>query len=227
VSTTSLEVSPWCTHAPAGRPTDSWTTSTNAATSWSVTRSRSSTAAGVTEARRRIASASAGGITPSFAPASPARSSTSSHVASRASSVNSSAISGRAYRGITRAPFPLILRPPPRCPAGTASPAPRGGRGRARRLLPPSLPARPPDAPPVLHPRPRDAGGGLVGALPRLGEGRRDRGHVEHAPTCGHDPALGLLGTGVKHRHSGHLLGGVDTLDDVAPPRARLGALRA
>ncbi len=76
----------------------SWTTSTKAATSWSVTRSRSLTAAtssGVTlGARARTAAAAARGMVPTSAHPSTASSSTSSHISRRASSVNSAAISG-------------------------------------------------------------------------------------------------------------------------------------
>ena len=81
VSTTSLEVRPWCTQAPSGRPTRSWTTSTKAATSCSVVRSRSSMAATSKPPRSRIAVAASGGTTPSLAWASTASSSTSSQVA--------------------------------------------------------------------------------------------------------------------------------------------------
>jgi hypothetical protein len=74
-------------------------TSTNAATSWSVTRSRSETAAtnaGVTSgARSRMALASSSGTTPRDASASATSTSTSSHRPRRASSVNSAAIAGR------------------------------------------------------------------------------------------------------------------------------------
>jgi hypothetical protein len=98
VSTTSLEVSPWCTHLPAGGPIAVWTTSTNAATSWSVTRSRSFTAAtkalSIVGARSRTAFASSSGTTPSAAHASVASTSTSSHTPRRDSSVKSAAISG-------------------------------------------------------------------------------------------------------------------------------------
>ena len=76
----------------------SCTTSTKAATSWSVTRSRSSTAAtkpsSTLGARTRQASASAAGTTPSCAHASVASSSISSQRPMRAWSVNSPAISG-------------------------------------------------------------------------------------------------------------------------------------
>src|SRR5580704_16687565 len=58
-------------------------------------------------ARSRTAAASAAGTTPSFAQASTARTSTSSQVAYRASSVNSRAIGSSAYRGI-KAGFLLV-----------------------------------------------------------------------------------------------------------------------
>src|SRR4051812_6720654 len=81
-----------------------WTTSTNAARSWSVTFSRSWTAvtnSGVTAgARSRTALASSSGTTPSDAHASTASTSTSSHRASRAWSVNKSDIGDSEYRSI-------------------------------------------------------------------------------------------------------------------------------
>ena len=55
---------------------------TNAAMSWSVTRSRSRTASAVKEARSRIAAASSLGTTPCSASASTTASSTCSHVSS-------------------------------------------------------------------------------------------------------------------------------------------------
>jgi hypothetical protein len=94
VSSTSDDVSPWCTQRPAS-PTDSATTSTKAATSWSVIFSRSLTASTVNEARSRITSASAGGTTPCSASASTAASSTCSQASSLRRSVHTAPISGR------------------------------------------------------------------------------------------------------------------------------------
>ena len=83
---------------PAGAPMRSCTTSTNAATSWSVTFSRSSTSATKTSstvgALARQVAASSCGTTPTAACASVARSSTSSHMEKRAASLNSAAMSG-------------------------------------------------------------------------------------------------------------------------------------
>ena len=80
------------------------TTSTKAATSWSVTFSRSRTAStspGVTAgARSRTALASSSATTPSDAQASTASTSTSSQRARRAWSVNKPDIGGSAYRSI-------------------------------------------------------------------------------------------------------------------------------
>jgi len=64
-------------------PTDCATTSTKAATSWSVTFSRSATASTVKEALDRAASAAAAGTTPSSAQASVAANGTVSPIASR------------------------------------------------------------------------------------------------------------------------------------------------
>jgi hypothetical protein len=61
-----------------------------------VTFSRSSISATVNDARARIARAASSGTTPRVAQASTARISTSSHTEKRASSENSSAISGSA-----------------------------------------------------------------------------------------------------------------------------------
>jgi hypothetical protein len=94
VSSTSDEVSPWCTQRPAS-PTDPATTSTNAATSWSVTFSRSFTASTVNEARSRISAASSDDTTPSCSSASIAASSTSSQVSSFRCSDQTAPISGR------------------------------------------------------------------------------------------------------------------------------------
>ena len=77
-----------------GSPIDVATTSTKAATSWRVTRSRSFTASTVNDARSRHARASASGITPSSDHASTARSSISSQFAIRVWSDHTSAISG-------------------------------------------------------------------------------------------------------------------------------------
>ena len=76
-------------------PTDSATTSTNAATSWSVTFSRSLTASTVKVARSRIAAASSAGTTPRSASASITASSTSSQVSSLRCSDQTAPISGR------------------------------------------------------------------------------------------------------------------------------------
>ena len=98
VSTTSEEVSPKWMYEPAGAPMRSWTTSTKAATSWSVTFSRSSTSCTKTSstvgALARQVAASSAGTTPSAAWASVASSSTSSHMAKRAVSLKSAAMSG-------------------------------------------------------------------------------------------------------------------------------------
>src|SRR5262245_36841007 len=83
----------------------SWTTSTKAATSWSVTRSRSAHAAtnvsSTTGASARARAASSVGTAPSAAHASVASSSISSQRPSRAVSPKMAAISGREYRPIT------------------------------------------------------------------------------------------------------------------------------
>ena len=100
VSRTSEEVSPKWTQRPSG-PIDAATTSTNAAMSWCVMRSRSSTSSTVNAARSRTAAASWGGMRPSSAQASTARISISSQFAIRASSDQTAAISGRLYLGIT------------------------------------------------------------------------------------------------------------------------------
>ena len=100
VSTTSEEVSPKWMCEPAGAPMRSWTTSTKAATSWSVIFSRSSTSATKTSstvgALARQVAASSAGTTPRAACASVARSSTSSHSEKRAVSLNSAAMSAGA-----------------------------------------------------------------------------------------------------------------------------------
>ena len=99
VSTTSDDVSPKWIHEPAGGPMRSCTTSTNAATSWSVVRSRSATAAtkasSTTGARSRHATASAAGTMPRTACASVASSSTSSQRRKRVVSLHTATISGR------------------------------------------------------------------------------------------------------------------------------------
>jgi len=81
VSTTSELVSPWCSQAPSGMPMAACDTSTNAATSWSVVRSRSATAAtnaaSTLGARARHAAAAARGTVPMSACASTASSSIS------------------------------------------------------------------------------------------------------------------------------------------------------
>jgi hypothetical protein len=93
VSSTSDDVSPWWIHRPSS-PTDAATTSTNAATSWRVTRSRSRTASTSNDARSRHARASSFGTTPTAAHASTAASSTSSQFAILARSDQIAAISG-------------------------------------------------------------------------------------------------------------------------------------
>src|SRR5918994_6387327 len=83
------------------------TTSTNAATSWSVVRSRSRTAAtnapSTSGALARHAAASSAGTIPSSAWASVASSSTSSHRPKRVVSAQTTAISGVVYRSIMTA----------------------------------------------------------------------------------------------------------------------------
>lgn len=78
-----------------GSPTEAATTSTKAATSWSVTFSRSSTASTVNAAFARASAAASGGTAPSAAQASVAASSTSSQLCSFASGVQTAPISGR------------------------------------------------------------------------------------------------------------------------------------
>jgi hypothetical protein len=96
VSTTSEDVSPWCTQRPAG-PSCSATASTKAATSWSVARSISATRSGDgATARSRIEATSSAGIAPTSAQASSAASSTSSQRASLLSSDQILAMAGRA-----------------------------------------------------------------------------------------------------------------------------------
>ena len=90
MSSTSEEVSPKWIQRPAG-PADAASTSTNAATSWSVTASRSFTASTVKVALR-IASRSAA-VGPSSAAA--AATSTSRQALIRASSVQIAPSSGR------------------------------------------------------------------------------------------------------------------------------------
>ena len=90
VSRTSLEVSPWWIQRPAG-PALSASTSTKAATSWSVTRSRSATASTVKVAAR-IASRSSG-VGPAIS--SQAATSTWRIASKRAWSDHTSASSGR------------------------------------------------------------------------------------------------------------------------------------
>ena len=91
-----VDVRPWWIQRAAGPSTRSWTTSTKAAVSWSVTRSRASTAATSKPARSRTTAASSAGTTPSLASASTARTSTSSQVAYRSSSANRRAIGSSA-----------------------------------------------------------------------------------------------------------------------------------
>ena len=93
VSSTSLEVSPKWIQRPSS-PIEAATTSTNAATSWRVTASRSRTASTVNDARCRQAAASAAGTVPSAPRASTARSSISSQFAIRVASDQMSATSG-------------------------------------------------------------------------------------------------------------------------------------
>ena len=101
VSTTSDDVSPKWIHDDAGGPIAACTTSTNAATSWSVIASRSSTAcanaSSVIGARARQSSASAAGTSPNAAWASVASSSTSSQRPNRAVSDHTASISGVEY----------------------------------------------------------------------------------------------------------------------------------
>jgi hypothetical protein len=90
VSSTSEEVRPKWIQRPAG-PALALSTSTNAATSWSVTRSRSLTASTVNVAAR---------IAPSSSPVGPgissqAATSTRRHASMRASSVHSAPICSR------------------------------------------------------------------------------------------------------------------------------------
>ena len=94
MSSTSDEVSPWWTQRPAS-PTEPATTSTKAATSWSVTFSRSLTASTVNEARSRIAAASSSGTTPCSESTSTTASSTWSHVSNLRRSDQTAPISGR------------------------------------------------------------------------------------------------------------------------------------
>jgi hypothetical protein len=90
VSRTSLDVRPKWIQRPGG-PALALSTSTNAATSWSVTRSRSLTSATVNVAAR-IASRSSGA---GPAISSDAATSTRRHASMRASSVQSAPISSR------------------------------------------------------------------------------------------------------------------------------------
>ncbi len=96
MSSTSLDVSPKWIQRPAS-PADALRTSTNAATSWSVTASRSCTARTVNVAARIRPSSSSVG--PSIA--SQAATSTRRQASIRASSVHRAPISGRVYRSIT------------------------------------------------------------------------------------------------------------------------------
>ena len=90
MSRTSELVSPKWIHRPGG-PADSASTSTNAAMSWSVTRSRSLTASTVNVAER-MASRSAS-VGPAIS--SQAATSTRRHASMRAWSVQTAPISGR------------------------------------------------------------------------------------------------------------------------------------
>ena len=92
VSRTSEDVRPKWIQRPSS-PIDSATTSTNAATSWLVTRSRSLTASTVNAARSRQASAASAGTFPAAAHASVAASSTSSQPRMRRSSLQTAPIS--------------------------------------------------------------------------------------------------------------------------------------
>jgi hypothetical protein len=108
--------------APAGAPMDACTTSTNAATSWSVIRSRSFTArtnaASTCGARSRHAAACSAGTTPSSANASVASSSTSSHDAILDWSVQREARGSSAYLGINGGPSCADVSPRAvRCPS--------------------------------------------------------------------------------------------------------------
>ena len=94
MSSTSDEVRPWWTQRPAS-PTEPATTSTNAATSWSVTFSRSLTSSTVKEARSRIVAASSSGTTPCSESASTTASSTCSQVSNLRRSDQTAPISGR------------------------------------------------------------------------------------------------------------------------------------
>ena len=108
VSTISVLVNPWCSHAPDGIPIRCCTTSTNAATSWLVTISRSDIAATKTAstvgAMARQAAASALGTTPRSAWASVANNSISRYLPKRDSSVKIAFIAGNEYRPIMPAP---------------------------------------------------------------------------------------------------------------------------
>src|SRR5437763_656619 len=161
-----------------------WTTSTKAARSWSVTLSRSWTAAtnsAVTAgARSRISLASSLATTPSGAHASAASTSTSSHRARRAWSVNNPDIGDRAYRPIkagSAGADALRRGGPQHCPPRRSPPygdvetvrqAPVRRGKRHVPLLSPALlyrlpGVRPrPEQGPLLHPLRPDCGGRAV-----------------------------------------------------------------
>ena len=94
MSSTSEDVSPWWTQRPSS-PIEAATTSTNAATSWSVICSRSLTASTVKLARSRTTAASAAGTAPASASASTTASSTASQPSSFACSDQTAPMSGR------------------------------------------------------------------------------------------------------------------------------------
>ena len=78
------------------------------------------------------------------------------------------------------------------------------------------------DVGPVVHPGPRDPRDRLVRARPRVGDGRRDRGDVQHPPARGEHGAVGSgRGAGVEHGDAGERLGRGDALDHVAGARRR------
>ena len=93
VSTTSEEVSPWCSQRPSS-PTFSATFETKAMTSCWTSRSMASMRATSKRARARMASSASGGTTPRSARTSVAASSTRSQVANLLSSDQMRAISG-------------------------------------------------------------------------------------------------------------------------------------
>src|SRR2546430_14502501 len=74
-----------------------------------------------------------------------------------------------------------------------------------------------PDAPPVVHAGPADAGDGGVRLGHRLLDRVAERGHAEHAPAVGHERAVGPLRPGVEDFAA---LPGAEGLHTLDPPPA-------